>query len=286
MKDIRLLKIFNETKNVLCRYDYYIYTTKGVLHLTNSELKIPHLMGMQYVGKPNQFAGDFGAYAIKKGRLTMETMEKMVRKYYRSKEKQERMLKMIHLKLDYLHLLYNMFSSYSRLYLFDINHNPDSEFNSDFLLIHEIEDKILHLGLVKAHGKEKGLCHCNSFITTYMAEKEYDILYRALTHCYEISKIIREEKETKVTETIYQSGQAALREKTGIEKMLAVAGIEPEPNLVRYIMKINVKFGKYHTIEMLSKVSLLMGECRNKRDKTLVEEFIVLWRNRQITYEE
>jgi len=183
---------------------------------------------------------------------------------------------MIHLKLDYLHLLYNMFSSYSRLYLFDINHYPDSEFSSDFLLIHEIEDKILHLGLVKAHGKEKGLCHRNSFITTYMAEKEYDILYRVLTHCYEISKIIREEKETKVTETIYQSGQAALREKTGIE---------PEPNLVRYIMKINVKFGKYHTIEMLSKVSLLMVECRNKRDKILVEEFIVLWRNRQITYQ-
>lgn len=28
------------------------------MHLTNSELKIPHLMGLQYIGRPNQFTGD------------------------------------------------------------------------------------------------------------------------------------------------------------------------------------------------------------------------------------
>ena len=67
---------------------------------------------------------------------------------------------------DSLYLLPEMFSSYSKLYLFDINYNPDSEFDSDYLLIHCLEDKILHLGLVKAQGKEKDLCHCNSFITT------------------------------------------------------------------------------------------------------------------------
>lgn len=280
MKDTRLLKIFNDTKDVLCRYDYYIHTTKRILHLTNSELKIPHLMGLQYVGRPSRYAGDFGVYAVKKGRLTMESVEKLVRKYYRTKEKQERMLKMIHLKLDHLYLLPEMFSSYSKLYLFDINYNPDSEFNSDYLLIHCLEDKILHLGLVKAQGKEKDLCHCNSFITTYVAEKDYDILYRNLTHSYEITKIVREDKATKQAETIYQSEQAALREKTGIEKMLANACIEPDQKLVRYIMKINVKFGKYHTLEMLSDVSQLLGECRNKRDEALVKDFIELWRKR------
>ena len=45
-----LIDIFQKTKEVLCKYDYYIYTQKRVLHLTNSELKIPHLMGLQYIG--------------------------------------------------------------------------------------------------------------------------------------------------------------------------------------------------------------------------------------------
>ena len=61
-----LFDIFQKTKNTLCKYDYYIYTSKSVIHLTNSELKIPHLMGLQYVGRQNRFTGDFGVYAIKK----------------------------------------------------------------------------------------------------------------------------------------------------------------------------------------------------------------------------
>ena len=43
-----LLEIFQDTKETLCRYDYYIHTQKRIFHLTNSEIKIPHLMGMQY----------------------------------------------------------------------------------------------------------------------------------------------------------------------------------------------------------------------------------------------
>lgn len=111
----------------------------------------------------------------------------------------------IHLKLDYLCLLPEMFCTYSKLYLFDINHNSNSEFDSDYLLIHRMEDKVLHLGIVKVQGKERGLCHCNSFITTYVAEKDYDILYRDLEHSYEITKIVREDKTTKQAEVIYQS---------------------------------------------------------------------------------
>ena len=86
MKDTRLLKIFNDTKDILCKYDYYIHTVKRILHLTNTELKIPHLMGLQYVGRPNQYAGDFGVYAVKKGRITLESLEKLVKKYYKTKE--------------------------------------------------------------------------------------------------------------------------------------------------------------------------------------------------------
>ena len=97
-----LLQIFRDTKEVLCEYDYYIHTQKRILHLTNSEIKIPHLMGMQYLGKPNQFTGDFGAYAIKKQRVTIESVEKLVRKYYKTEEKQRRMPEMIYRKLDNL----------------------------------------------------------------------------------------------------------------------------------------------------------------------------------------
>lgn len=66
-----LIDIFQKTKDVLCKYDYYIYTPKRVLHLTNSELKIPHLMGLQYIGRQNQFTGDFGVYSVKKKGLHM-----------------------------------------------------------------------------------------------------------------------------------------------------------------------------------------------------------------------
>ena len=150
-----LLDIFQDTKEVLCRYDYYVHTQKRILHLTNSEIKIPHLMGMQYLGKPNQFTGDYGAYAIKKQRITMESVEKLVRKYYKTEEKQRRMLEMIHRKLDNLGGLGEMFSSYSKLYLYEKGQNGDSEFQSDYLLVHENGKKILHLGLVKSErGKD------------------------------------------------------------------------------------------------------------------------------------
>lgn len=280
MKDPRLLKIFNDTKDVLCRYDYYIHTSKRILHLTNSELKIPHLMGLQYIGRPNQYAGDFGVYAVKKGRITLESLEKLVRKYYKTKEKQDRILKLIHLKLDYLYLLPEMFSSYSKLYLFDINHNPDSEFDSDYLLIHGMEDKILHLGIVKAQGKEKGLCHCNSFITTYVAERDYDVLYRDLKHFHAINKIVRENKQSKEKEVIYMSEQAELREKSGIKKMLAGAGIEADDKLLKAVLRLNVKFGEYHTLDMLSDAERLISKCRNKREEAVVKDFISLWENR------
>ena len=84
-----LIDIFQKTKEVLFKYDYYIYTQKRVLHLTNSELKIPHLMGLQYIGRPNQFTGDFGVYSIKKKRITHESIDRLVRKYYRTEEKQQ-----------------------------------------------------------------------------------------------------------------------------------------------------------------------------------------------------
>ena len=55
---------------------------------------------------------------------------------------------------------------------------------------------------------------------------------------------MREDKITKQTEVIYQREQASIREKLVAEKMLHAVGIEPKEKLVRYIKKLNVKFGE------------------------------------------
>ena len=69
--------------------DYYIHIPKKIIHVTNSENMIPHLMGMQYIGRPDMFTGDRGAYMIKKQRLKYDSLEKLVQKYYRGKSKQD-----------------------------------------------------------------------------------------------------------------------------------------------------------------------------------------------------
>ncbi|MCD7883483.1 MAG: PBECR4 domain-containing protein [Lachnospiraceae bacterium] len=271
-----LLQIFQDTKEVLCKYDYYIHIQKRILHLTNSETKIPHLMGLQYLGKKNQFSGDYGTYAIKKQRITMESVEKLVRKYYKTEEKQRRMLEMIYRKLDNLGELGEMFSSYSRLYLYEKGQNGDSEFQSDYLLVHENGKKILHLGLVKSK-KGKDIYHCNSFMTTYQNDRDRDSFYRNLPQRYEIIKIVREDKDTKHKEVIYQSVEAEQREQVGIEKMMAAAGILADKKLIKAVMRLNKKFGIYLTIDMLRDEKGLLAKCTDKRDKVLVSEFLSLW---------
>ena len=148
MKDTRLLQIFKNVKDTICKYDYYIHTSKKIMHLSNTEDKIPHLMGLQYAGRPKQYTGDFCAYAVKKGRITMQSLEKLVRKYYKTEEKKCRVLEMIHRKLDNLGELGEMFSSYSRLCLYEKNQNRDSEFQGDYLLVHENGKKSCIWGLL------------------------------------------------------------------------------------------------------------------------------------------
>ena len=147
-------------------------------------------------------------------------------------------------------------------------------------MVHEMPDRTLHLGLIKAGGKDKNLCQCNSFLTTYKKDKNSDSFYCNLKHCYEISKIVRENKETKKAETIYQSEQAVLRETAGIEKMLSGAGIVTDDKLLKTIIKLNVKFGKYHTLEMLSDFEQLLKACSDKREEELVKKFIQMWRQK------
>lgn len=278
MANQKLLEVFLDTKRILCASDYYIYIPKKIIHVTNSENTIPHLMGMQYIGRPDMFTGDRGAYMIKKKRLKYDSLEKLVQKYYRGKSKQDSMLAMVNGKIDNLYRIEEMLSTYSELYLYDVAANPESELKTDYLLVNQLDDRVLQLGMVKADKKKVQEYHCNSFMVDYKENDDYDLHYRNLTQRYEINKIVREDKITKRSEVIYQSTSAEERERVGIEKMLVSAGVEENTKLVKAVFRLNQRFGAYHTIEMLSDSDVLMKKCRDKRDEALVKHFISLWR--------
>ena len=278
MANQKLLEVFLDTKRILCASDYYIYIPKKIIHVTNSENTIPHLMGMQYIGRPDMFTGDRGAYMIKKKRLKYDSLEKLVQKYYRGKSKQDSMLAMVNGKIDNLYRIEEMLSTYSELYLYDVAANPESELKTDYLLVNQLDDRVLQLGMVKADKKKVQEYHCNSFMVDYKENDDYDLHYRNLTQRYEINKIVREDKITKRSEVIYQSTSAKERERVGIEKMLVSAGVEENTKLVKAVFRLNQRFGVYHTIEMLSDSDVLMKKCRDKRDEALVKHFISLWR--------
>ena len=278
MANQKLLEVFLDTKRILCASDYYIHIPKKIIHVTNSENTIPHLMGMQYIGRPDMFTGDRGAYMIKKKRLKYDSFEKLVQKYYRGKSKQDSMLAMVNGKIDNLYRIEEMLSTYSELYLYDVAANPESELKTDYLLVNQLDDRVLQLGMVKADKKKVQEYHCNSFMVDYKENDDYDLHYRNLTQRYEINKIVREDKITKRSEVIYQSTSAEERERVGIEKMLVSAGVEENTKLVKAVFRLNQRFGVYHTIEMLSDSDVLMKKCRDKRDEALVKDFISLWR--------
>ncbi len=282
MANQKLLEVFLNTKKILCGSDYYIHIPKKIIHVTNSENMIPHLMGMQYIGRPDMFTGDRGAYMIKKQRLKYDSLEKLVQKYYQGKSKQASMLAMVKGKIDNLYRIEEMLSTYSVLYLYNVAANPESELKTDYLLVNQLDDRVLQLGMVKADKKKVQEYHCNSFMVDYQKNNNYDLHYRNLTQYYEISKIVREDKITKRSEVIYQSTSAEEREIAGIEKMLFAVAVEGNKKLVKAIFRLNQRFGVYHTIDMLSDTEKLMGKCREKRDEALVKDFIELWRNNGI----
>lgn len=153
----------------------------------------------------------------------------------------------------------------------------NTEFDCDYLMVHECGKVILHLVLVKSVDN-RGLYHCNSFMATYQSDREKDLFFCNLSKRYEISRIVREDKQTKEKEVVYLSEQAKLREKSGIAKMLIDAGMEADSELQKNILRLNIKFGEFHTMEMLSDFEQLQNKCRDKSDKALVKDFVELWR--------
>lgn len=278
MANQKLLEVFLDTKQTLCRNDYYIHIPKKIIHITNSENMIPHMMGMQYIGKPDMFTGDRGAYMIKKQRIKYDSLEKLVKKYYRGENKQASILAMVLGKINNLHKIESMLSTYSELYLYDVTANPESELKTDYLLVNQHEEMVLQIGIIKAEKCKTQEYHCNSFMVDYKVNDNYDLHYRNLTQCYDINKIVREDKITKQAEVIYQSNSATEREKTGIKRMLLAAKIPTNEKLIKSVFRLNQKFGEYHTADMLSDSEQLMKKCRNKRDEALVRDFISLWK--------
>lgn len=92
-----------------------------------------------------------------------------------------------------------------------------------------------------------------------------------LAHRYEINKIVREDKVTKRSETIYLSSEAECRERSGIEKMLRAEGIDSDEKLIKEIIKVNLKFGKYHLLSELNEQSVMLAKCEDKREEALVK---------------
>ena len=50
---------------------------------------------------------------------------------------------------------------------------------------------------------------------------------------------LRENKDTKSKEVVYQSMKAEQREWTGIEKMLTAAGIQADEKLIKFALRLN-----------------------------------------------
>lgn len=258
MTNQKLQDAFWSAKHILCEYDYYIHISKKIIHVTNSENMIPHLMGLQYLGAKQTFTGDKGVYLIKKSRLKYSSLEKLVKKYYRKMEKAISILAMIRGKIDNLYRIEELLSTNSILYIYDAALNPMSELKTDYLIVNEQDKVVLQLGLVKV--KDRKEYHCNTFMIDYKENANFDVHYRNLTHYHAIQKVVRENKKVKCREVIYQSKDSIEREKIGIKKMLEQNGIESEEKLIEEIQSYNMKHGKFHEVEELVEKGIVVQE--------------------------
>lgn len=108
-------------------------------------------------------------------------------------------------------------------------------------------------------------------MTTYQNDREKDLFFCHLAHKYEINKIVREDKMTKRSKTIYLSSEAEYRECTGIEKMLLSEGLDSDDKLIKEIIRVNLKFGKYHLLSELKDQSAMLAKCEDKREEALIK---------------
>ena len=199
MEPKNLLSIFENTKDILCRYDYYVQTSKRIFKITNTEDRIPHLMGLQYIGPKGKYTGDRGTYLIKKKKLKYSSIEKRIRKYYKGTEKQNSALAMVYGKIDNLYRIRELFSSEAAIYLYEKVLNPDSELDTDYLLVCELQEIVIQIGIVAAGKGAEKVYHCNTFLIDYRSNNDYDLHYRNLKVRHDIRKVTRQEKMTGIS---------------------------------------------------------------------------------------
>ena len=53
--------------------------------------------------------------------------------------------------------------------------------------------------------------------------------------------------------------------------MLLAEGFAVDDKLIKEIIKVNLKFGKYHLLQELSDQSAMLAKCENKREEALVK---------------
>ncbi|MCH5248379.1 MAG: hypothetical protein J1E98_00530 [Lachnospiraceae bacterium] len=85
-----------------------------------------------------------------------------------------------------------------------------------------------------------------------------------------------------------QSGQKSFtkawkrtKEESGIENMLAAAGIQADEKLIKSVIRLNKKFGRYHTLDMLIDSEAFLKKCTDKREKNPVTDFLALWEGKE-----
>lgn len=58
--------------------------------------------------------------------------------------------------------------------------------------------------------------------------------------------------------------------------MLAAGEVKADPKLIKAVLRLNAKFGIYHTMDMLTDEDGLIEKCMDKREKALVLDSIAL----------
>ena len=85
--------------------------------------------------------------------LRYDSIEKLIKKFYRGESKQASLLAMVNGKIDNLHRIEDMLSAYSVLYLYDVAANSELELKADYLLVNHMEEMVLQSGMVKVNNK-------------------------------------------------------------------------------------------------------------------------------------
>ena len=53
--------------------------------------------------------------------------------------------------------------------------------------------------------------------------------------------------------------------------MLLTEGLDSDDKLIKEIIRVNLKFGKYHLLSEINDLSAMLAKCEDKREEALVK---------------